>query len=320
MERDLISIIVPVYNVQEYLKKCINSMLIQSYKNIEIILVDDGSTDESSSICDLYVKKDNRIKVIHKENGGLSDARNIGIKSARGKYITFVDSDDEIELNYISYLYELIKDNNMSICSYSIITNNKKINYGANHKDLVMTKEECFKRLLTEDGFTVSACAKLYSKNLFENIEFPKKRICEDVGTIYKLIDMCKTISYGHESKYNYFRRNNSIMRSTFTEKKLDMIIFTDEMCDYIVNEYPNLKSYANNRKIYARLSILRQISESDNKSNFKTLIKQLKKEIKSISQKNLGLKEKIAILSLNFGFNIFSFNWKIFKYFKYKE
>lgn len=320
MGHDLISVVVPVYNVHSFLDNCVKSILNQTYKNIEIILVDDGSTDDSGLICDSYAKIDNRVKVIHKTNGGLSDARNVGIKNANGMYITFVDSDDEIELDYVEYLYNLIHSNDMSICSYSIITNNKKIDYGKNHEDIIMNTEECLGSLLKDDGFTVSACAKLYKKDLFLNIEFPKGKICEDIGTTYKLIDRCKSISYGHESKYNYFRRTNSIMRSTFTEKKLDMITFTDEMCDYIVSQYPNLKDVADNRKVYARLSVLRQIAESDNRKNFGILIKQLKDQIKSLNKKNLTKKEKMAILSLNLGFNVFAFNWKVFKYFKYKE
>ena len=121
--KDLISIIVPVYNVEKYLNRCIDSILLQTYNNIEILLIDDGSLDKSSQICDEYMKKDKRIKVIHKKNGGLSDARNAGIDIARGKYITFIDSDDSVEKDLVEYLYKLVINFNtkMSICSHRVI-------------------------------------------------------------------------------------------------------------------------------------------------------------------------------------------------------
>ena len=117
-KQDLISVIVPVYNVENYLKRCLDSIINQTYQNIEIILIDDGSTDNSGNLCEDYKKIDNRIKVVHKTNGGLSDARNTGIKKAKGKYITFVDSDDYVEYDYVEYLYNLIKkyDTNISFC------------------------------------------------------------------------------------------------------------------------------------------------------------------------------------------------------------
>ena len=120
MEKPLISVIVPVYNVKQYLRRCVDSILKQTYENIEIVLIDDGSTDESGAICDRYAQKDVRVKVIHKENGGLSDARNKGMQEARGEYFAFVDSDDYIAKDYIAYLFELIVENKaqISLCGY----------------------------------------------------------------------------------------------------------------------------------------------------------------------------------------------------------
>ena len=127
-KQDLISIVVPIYNVEKYLEKCINSIIIQTYKNIEIILVNDGSTDSSGKICDIYLKKDKRIKVIHKKNGGLSDARNVGIENAKGKYIAFIDSDDFIDSDFIEILYNLIIEYNadVSCCKCNVIYKKNK--------------------------------------------------------------------------------------------------------------------------------------------------------------------------------------------------
>ena len=123
---DLISVVVPIYNVENYIKKCVDSILSQTYKNLEIILVDDGSPDNCPQICDEYAQKDNRIKVIHKENGGLSDARNAGIDISKGKFITFIDSDDYIEKDYVEVLYNSIKENasDMAIGSHKAIYDN----------------------------------------------------------------------------------------------------------------------------------------------------------------------------------------------------
>ena len=125
MDNELISIVIPIYNVEKYIEKCLDSVIKQTYKNIEIILVDDGSPDNCGKICDSYANNDKRIQVIHKENGGLSDARNVGIERANGKYITFVDSDDYIELDYIEYLYTLIKKYNtkISFCKVNVVFN-----------------------------------------------------------------------------------------------------------------------------------------------------------------------------------------------------
>ncbi len=207
---ELITIIVPVYNVEKYLCKCIDSVLIQTYKNFELVIIDDGSTDNSGNICDTYKNKDNRIRVIHKENGGLSDARNFGIENAHGKYITFIDSDDYLKNTYIEYLYKLIKEFNtdISICAYTVFTDTGKcIDYGKGYKREKLDKIETFKRMLNEEGFSVSSCAKLYKTTLFNDIRYPKGKLCEDNGTTYKLIDKVDQIAYGNESQYYYLKR-----------------------------------------------------------------------------------------------------------------
>ena len=222
VDKDLITVVVPVYNVEKYIKKCIDSIINQTYKNIEIILVNDGSTDNSGKICNDYAKKDCRIKVIHKENGGLSDARNFGIENTTGKYITFVDSDDYIEIDYVEYLYNLVVKNkvDISICSMFIDSTKKHINQGKKFKDNIFDTKKCYEYMLLEKGFTISAPAKLYLSELFRDIKYPTGMLCEDNGTTYKLIAKCDRIAYGCQSKYHYVAREDSIMRSTFNPKK----------------------------------------------------------------------------------------------------
>lgn len=325
MTEELISVIVPVYNVEEYLRRCIDSILNQTYHDIEIILIDDGSTDNSGKICDEYALKDNRIRVIHKENGGLSDARNVGLNSMKGKYVTFVDSDDYVEEFYIKYLYELLEKYNtkMSIASYTVTTNSKQINMKDGYNETVLNTEECLDRMLCEQGFTISSCAKMYLKDLFNNVRFPKGKLCEDNATTYKLVMQCEKIAYGNKSIYNYYKRENSIMTSKFNLKKIDLIELTDEMCNEIDKRFPKLKDATNKKRIASRFSILRQmlvVQLDKEEQKVEKEIERYIKDRKSQIFKNckVDVREKIALISLMLGKKCFSFSWKVYTKFKY--
>lgn len=323
---DLISVIIPVYNVEKYLPNCIDSVIKQTYTNLEILLINDGSTDSSPKICEEYKNKDNRIKVIHKQNGGLSDARNVGIENAQGKYMTFIDSDDDIEIDYIEYLYNLIEKYNthMSIATYTVVSKDKKINIGQGYEEeTVLDEKKCLERLLCEHGLSVSACAKLYEKSLFENIKFPKGKLCEDNGTTYKLIMKCNKIAYGSKSIYNYYKRENSIMTSTFNMKKLDLIELTDKMCDDIESKYPELNSSTDKKRIVSRFSILRQMLVGKLNQEQKNVVKEIKKHIKTkkwqiLKNPKIDKRDKIALISLMFGDKFFAFAWKVYSKVKY--
>ena len=315
---ELISVIVPIYNVEDYLENTINSLINQTYEHIEIILVDDGSLDRCPIICDCYMEKDLRIRVIHKENGGLSDARNVGIKNASGKYITFIDSDDIIETDYIEYLYNLIikYDTEISICSHNIVNGKKIINEGKNYIEEKLDRVEALKRLLLNRGYSVSACGKLYKKDLFKDICFPKGKLCEDNGTIYKLIDKSDFIAYGNIPKYNYMIRNNSITTSKFNLRKMDLIELTDEMCGYVRNKYPELDECSSKREIESRFAILRQMvfSEYYKSLEIDEIIDYIKKRSKLIFTNEYStLRDKIALLTLLIGKNMFKFSWRVY-------
>lgn len=220
-----ISIIIPAYNTEKFISRCVNCFIEQTYSNIEIILVDDGSTDGTAKLCDQFQNKDSRIVVIHKENGGPSDARNVGIDNASGDLITFFDSDDYVEKNYIEYLYNiLIKYNTqISACAYNISDENNSILFKIQGKksEECISKTEFIRRMLVEDGITVSPCFKLFRSGLLKNVRFPKGKLFEDNGTTYKMIDNCKTdIAYGNGAYCYYVMRSNSQMRSDFNIKK----------------------------------------------------------------------------------------------------
>lgn len=213
---ECVSIIVPVYNVEEYLERCIKSILSQTYKNIEILLIDDGSTDSSREICDYYQTVDNRIKVFHKSNGGLSDARNFGIEKSNGDYLTFLDSDDWIDKYYVEKLLLLCQkyDADISICNYLATYNEMDvINRNNAEKILLVTNHEAMKYFFTKYNtqFTI-ACAKLYSKSLFNNIRFPYGKLHEDEFTTYKLLYAAKKIVFTEEQLLFYWQRSDGIM------------------------------------------------------------------------------------------------------------
>lgn len=215
----LVSVIVPVYNVEEYLAECINSIINQTYKNLEIILIDDGSTDGSGKICDAYKKMDDRIIVIHKDNGGLSDARNVGMEVMTGSYVTFVDSDDYIEDDMITILVDLAENNNVLISSvrwkaigekldYTVPDANGKIEI-VNDEDFIMTVTEgigCKERFAT-----IAVWGRLYDRSLVINEKFPVGIKYEDIVFTTKVFTKAKKIAYENTDKYCYRIRANSI-------------------------------------------------------------------------------------------------------------
>ena len=322
-EDDMISVVVPIYNVEKYIRKCIDSIKKQTYRNIEIILVDDGSPDKCGEICDEYAESDKRIKVIHKRNGGLSDARNVGIDIAKGKYITFVDSDDYVEEDYVMYLYSLIKKYNteMSICSYYVEDyKNKRIDLGAKYQEKALEKIECISRMLCENGFAVSAWAKMYNLELFQDIRYPVGKLCEDNGTTYKLIEQCDLIAYGNESKYIYIKREDSIMNSKFSKKKLDLIELTDKMAEDLYPKFPELQDVVIKRKIQSRFSIIRQILFSEyDEANIK-IAKDLRKEIvkgygkQFFTNSKLDKRDRVAFVSILLGIKVYKLNWSLYQ------
>lgn len=251
-----ISIIIPVYNVEKYVKKCIDSVLEQSFKDFEVILVNDGSTDSSAIICNKYRDKDDRISVINKKNGGLSSARNIGIEKSRGKYITFIDSDDFISKDYIKRLYYNIINNkaDISICNNKRFQVEKDTNeYKVNNKTLVFNAEKCLENLYGEGWSNyVTAWGKLYRKELFNNIRFPEGKINEDLYIMYKVYLSANKIVYNDSELYFYRYREDSIMNKKLTYKNFDELeAFENNINFYIENKYYNLEKKSIHRYCY---------------------------------------------------------------------
>ena len=230
MSNDLISVIVPVYNVAEYLCRCIDSICNQTYRDLEIILVNDGSTDNSGEICENYAKKDNRIKVIHKANGGLSDARNAGIEFANGNYLAFVDSDDYISEDYFDVLYNALVNSNaeMALCNFIKVDEHgneidEKQKIEAEEK--VLSKKDFYGQLngKLHMMYVVSWC-KLFKKEVFSEIRFPVGKIHEDEFLIHHIVDKCDKIVTIDKQMYYYLQRSGSIMNSRLTVRNLNAV------------------------------------------------------------------------------------------------
>jgi len=239
----LISVIIPVYNVENYLCRCVESVLIQDYSDLEIILVNDGSTDKSSQMCDSLAEKDSRIVVLHKENGGLSSARNAGLDICKGEYISFIDSDDWIEQGMYSTLLSAIESEAvlLACCGRNDVTSGIKTVGLCHTTNEVIDSQEAIRRILLWDNMDSSACDKLFHRTLFNDFRFPIGRISEDVAVMYKIIDCAKKIALVATPFYNYFHRGGSITTSSFNIKTLDVIKNIDEMECFFQDKYTML-------------------------------------------------------------------------------
>lgn len=236
---ELISIIVPVYKVEKYLDKCVESIVEQTYKNLEIILVDDGSPDNCPAMCDRWAEKDSRIKVIHKENGGLSSARNAGLDACTGEYIYFLDSDDYIADNCIETLFNAVVSDGSDMCVGNIMLVDEFGNFMDSYicpEQKVLTPENIFSTYGNKSSalFVVS-CGKLYKAKLFSAIRFPERKLHEDEFTFYKVIGICKTISIVPGKLYFYVQHSDSIMANNKPER-LDSIEAYCYQAEYFFN------------------------------------------------------------------------------------
>ena len=311
-----VSIIVPIYNVEEYLPRCIDSIINQTYKNIEIILVDDGSPDNCGKICDDYAKKDDRIKVVHKPNGGLSDARNTGVKNSSGDYLFFVDSDDTIELDTIDYLLNgIIKYNaDIACCGLSNIYLNGSVEKITVPKHpIVYNREQALDVHMIPGYIETITCNKLFKKSLFNEIIWPVGLLYEDMRTTYKIINKCNTIVLLPDSKYNYYKRDNSIGGSAFSNKTLDLLNANNEATKYVISSIhkPNIIYISD---IHWNIVVLNKMVLS-NSIDYE-LVKSIKSKIRKnffrvILSDKIKIVRKIQMLLLFLSFQVYKVQYK---------
>lgn len=305
-----VSIVVPVYNVETFLDECIVSLIHQTYKNIEIILVDDGSLDNSGKKCDKWAKKDDRIIVIHKKNGGLSDARNAGIKIARGDFLTFVDGNDWVSINFIENLmHGLIKfDADMAICKFAYGFPDGTINLNSKmpKKPQILTRKEFFTKLVEDNEITNHVWQKLYKKELFDNVLFPVGKKFEDISVMPKVGEQCKRIVNLPYIGYFYRQNDKKIVNAQNISNYLEAKVKADK---YIVKLEPSLKDYVQTLHVQKDFEILDDLNNAkDNGEKLKKIRQSVIKDIKlqhyALNKLSLPVHKKILFYyEQNFSF-----------------
>ena len=309
--KELISVIVPVYKVEPYLRRCVDSILCQTYSNLEIFLVDDGSPDGCPAICDAYAEKDSRIRVIHKANGGLSDARNAALDVARGAYYAFVDSDDFISPDYIETLYETLRqfDADLSVVGMRRVFQDSMA--------LEDTRKEartcCYDtkaavlQLLTWGDFSHEACGKLYKAELFGGIRFPAGELYEDLAIMYSVILRTQRVVYTDCPLYQYFIREGSIMQRPFDMRQYVEVRWIENAMALVAERYPELDAQIRGRRVWSYFKTLYRILCSGDSKQYQAqqeaLIGKIRVDASGLlSSPEIGRNLKVKIMSLYLG------------------
>lgn len=291
---DKISVIVPIYKVEKFLPKCVKSIRCQTYKNLEIILVDDGSPDNCPKLCEEYALMDDRIKVVHKENGGLSSARNAGLDVATGDYITFVDGDDYIEADMYECLYRTLTENecDISVCGLYNVYSHTTIKTSVADEIKVFDNDELMKAFYTTTLIHSSACNKLYKKELWEDKRFPPVVYREDEPIIYKVLASAKRCVHIGDAKYFYIIHANSIERQTFNESMLIYNKTVDDEYEFIKENYPHLEEVLRDYTIKTRIAFLKRIIRSGEMKKHRSSVEEMKRFLKEREPESPALKK----------------------------
>lgn len=307
----LISVIVPIYNVEKYLDRCVDSIINQTYKNLEIILVDDGSPDNCPQMCDDYAKKDSRIKVVHKKNGGLSDARNAGMKVATGEYVSFIDSDDYVSLDFYETLFQTMIDNDSDIVECGVVKFYEDNNFDEYSDDLKVTNYDTLdglEGLINENPFKQHVWNKLYKTNIALDISYAVGKLNEDEFWTYQTFGKAKKVTRINKTMYYYFQRNGSIMGNGYNIRRLDALEGKMNRQAYIEKNFPTLATKAKvdlyGSCMFAYQSVLKFMSGNDKKKagkiikEYKNRCKLTTDEINSITDSS---KKYYKLAKLNF-------------------
>lgn len=279
----MISVIIPVYNVERYLEECISSVVQQTYRDLEIILVDDGSTDGSGALCDAAAEKDARIRVIHQENRGLSGARNTGLSVMTGESVFFLDSDDRIERDCLAVLADAMKREkaDVAIAGFRVIgdkseqedTSDGRSAGAAGESGRVskmsagsgaVSREELQRKLLYQQGISTSAWGKLFRSELFSQIRFPEGKLFEDVVPIFQACSLAARGAIVSAPLYDYRKRKGSITKKPFTMQQMDYVANCRELQEYVQSNDPELAKGAQNRLVWAELYVMVHAGKGD--------------------------------------------------------
>ena len=294
----LISIIVPVYNTEKYIDKCIQSILSQTYKIFELLLIDDGSTDNSGAICDNYAKKDDRVKVFHKVNGGQATARNLALQIILGEYVGFVDADDWIEPNMFEELIHAIGDNDIVMCGrYNVAENTGcRTPFFTSDSPIQMDSQEAIRRFLLYDKIDGASCDKLFKRELLYGDFYPEGYICEDLPFVYNVLKKANGVIHVGKPLYNYLQRSGSTSKSTFSHKTWGIYKYSKEICEDVIKNFPNLSNEARSYYRKSYFTYLKKYFDSEVHTGFGFKI-----EYKDIFCGYYSLKEKVLLLLMKY-------------------
>ena len=256
MKNETISVIVPVYNVEDYLEECLDSLLAQTHENLEIILVDDGSTDRSGSICDRYGKMDSRIRVLHRENGGVSAARNAGLEAATGQWIGWVDSDDWVERDMFAFLLEQALGHGADIAVSGRFEEGRTTGFFGRREKTLLDREAALRLLLEEDGVDNALYDKLWNRELFRDIRFPLGKTYEDLAVVWQLFARAERVVLLPEQKYHYRYRRGSIMGNVSLPNRMAHHDSALERCEAMSRLYPELRPLLEERCVTSAVGI----------------------------------------------------------------
>ena len=256
----LISVVIPVYNVEQYLDECVQSVLSQTYSNLEVILVDDGSQDSCSSKCDSYC--DPRVRVIHQVNKGVSDARNNGVAASTGEYITFIDSDDFVSSIYVEQLYTTLSGSGSMISASSYTYDNEALSDECVSSYKKFSCDEAIREILMERDIQPSSWGKLFHRSIVEAVPFPSGRIYEDYYTAPRFFDIAGSVAFTDNKTYYYRTNRESITKSRFNKRHLSYFAVAKDVNDYLRSTHPRLLSLARGRDVNMALSFMRKTAK----------------------------------------------------------
>ncbi|WP_416353467.1 glycosyltransferase family 2 protein [Agrilactobacillus fermenti] len=279
-----ISVIVIIYNMEAYLKKCVESIICQTYTNLEILLIDDGSNDNSLAIIREYQEKDSRIKVVTKENEGRAKTRNLGVATASGEYIAFIDADDYVTVDYVQYLVGLTQNGKYDIgaCPDRIVYKKRTIDVSRDWNEEILSSKKFFDKMFKNEllNIDISAHSKLIRTALFKKYSYPAQVEFEDEYVTHKLILAANAIVVGFTAKYIYLKRDDSIVRQPFSEKRLDLIVGEEKMVADVCHRFPGLIQGGNRRLAEIYINSLGHIALLNNFSKYSEIINELKNKL----------------------------------------
>lgn len=307
----MIDVVIPVYNVEKYIDRCMESVINQTYKDLKVILVDDGSTDRSGAICDEYARRYKNVTAYHKANGGLSSARNYGIEKSTAEIVTFVDSDDFVHRDYLKRLLIAMEKAgaDMIISGLTDVWDNSVINEPVDD-EVVEVPElgEVIRRVFAQENIDVSSCAKLYKRSLFENIRYPEGEIYEDMKVIIKLLEAADKVAVTSYSGYYYYQREGSIMRGEMSNDRITLMETMEKYMVYVAENYPQANDAVRTRYIRCGFHVLnRALFDNDYKDYAMSLKKMLcANSIYIWCSGNFRKHEKLAVLLLGMNIGIY--------------